>query len=1093
MTELSATELLAALARMAAYNGNLHDAGSNPYGFAGRGGVPANWVQSLRDAATAYNAMASILNDVNYVGRTAEVAQLVQQAQGLVGQITVGSTTALSFPSFDKALATAPDIVGRAVYDTRLDDRLSDGFRWNEPGRCGHTSWWRETLSTATRGAKRDFPVVTALYGRTTAGLLTVHDVLDLDTAGVPRTWKSWPVVGLTCIHATDGRILYGGQGGLYVIDLPADKVYRYSTGGLAIANQAVATYDQTTATWTTVATGPAIVSDTVTALHTRVLPGAPLDAAGMPIPWIEVMTSGGRSLIDPTGRAVHLTSAGDAGGCFLSDSRIAAALSAGGVEVGWLPYATAASSSWRQRLYNATTAPALLGAAVGVVAIPGGFVARSSSGLSLVAEDVANPANGMVATVTVTSNTGWQPGDIRLTTLCDATVGAVTEAELVVNGGFDVNPAGWNVVTNGGTATQTTPAAEGIVSPAADGLPAPKGSGILKVVFGTTNAGAYQAVPTVPGETYVVTGYVYSVGNNGPRIYVGTTSISNNLAWGSNSSFARSPQDHWTPFAVTFTATSAISYVQLWASVVTGRVAYYDEISVRRAVPGRDYVGRGGIIYGTWLRSLLTSTSSIAAWTPQSGAYIEWPYLPDQDAGFGGWEDTVIGCAGGGATVETWLSRDSTTPGARRQMIVTAAGLVQYTVSDGSTAVTVTSATNVRDGVPRRISGKVRRATGQLELWVAGVREATASLGSLGSLSNTGASLRVGLDQQGGNPAVTSRLAVLRSGAYACVPAQEARAAADELGMVNSPSTLGGTSNGVQDLDYDPLTGRLLACTGAGSSIFRGLGRVAYHTSSTIPSASSNNHKCGALRGAVLMLGTAAQAVVSQDGVGGREAILAGGQRPAAPAHVAKGVTPDATAFDLVPRRLVGEREALLVRSVTVVRSYGRSAVERGRFIRESVVYRDAGGNVTLQGSVQTIGTDINVLSGATVTHNLDATAQSVAVRVTAGSTTLGTAPIATSNGSSTLTLTQVAHGMGTGDSVTIGGVASSIGGIAAGNINGTRSITVVDVNTYTVTAAAAATSTATGGTGATVTPRLRWESTITVTPISDEASYAA
>ena len=1081
----------AAIDRLAAYNTGEYDPVSNPYGLSGEGGTDANFDALWRDVTTVSAYLGGLVNDINFMAERATITTILQQAQSLVAQITTPSVSSLSFPALDKALVTASDVADVCIYDTRLDAPMADGSRWAEPGRCAHTSWYQESPSTV-RGPKRDLPLRALLYGR--ANTLMVHDDLDLDPAtGAPRAWKQWPVFGLTCIHAAQGRILYGAAGGLYIIDLPADRVWRYSTGGLSLANQSVADYNQSTATWTVVAPASAIVSDAVTMVHARVLPGAPLNAATIPLPWIMVLTAGGRSVVDPTGRVVHLTSAGDSSGCYLSDNRIAAAVSAGGVDVGWLPYATAASSSWRQASYTSTTAPALLGAAVGVVAIPGGFAARSASGLSLVREDVANPANGMVATVTVTSNTGWQPGDIRLAALCDNTVGAVTEAELIVNGGFDVNAAGWNVVTNGGTATQTTPAAEGIVSPAADGLPAPKGSGILKVVFGTTNAGAYQAVPTVPGETYVVTGYVYSVGNNGPRIYVGTTSISNNLAWGSTSSFARSPQDHWTPFAVTFTATTAISYLQLWASVVTGRVAYYDEVSVRRAVPSRDYRGRGGIIAGTWLRSLLTSTSSIAAWTPQNGAYIEWPYLPDQDAGFGGWEDTVIGCAGGGATVETWLSRDSVTSGARRQMTVTAAGVVQYTVSDGVNVVTVTSVTNVRDGVPRRISGKVRRATGQLELWVAGVREATASLGSLGSLSNTSATLRVGLDQQGANAAVTSRIAMLRSGAYSCVPAQETWAASAEQALLSGPSTLGGTSNVVQDLDYDPLTGRLLVCTPAGSSVLRGLLRASYHTAATIPSAANPNHKAGALRGSTLLLGTAGQAAVYQEALGGKEAMQAGNMSHYADPLIAKGVTTDTTSTDLSPRRLVGEREVLLVRSVTLVRSAGRAAVERGRFVRESVVYCDAGGVVTLQGAVQTIGTDIGVLAGATVTHAIDTAARTVAVRVSAGSFTLGTIPIATASGSTTLTITHAGHGMATGDTVTIGGVASSIGGVTAANINGLRSITVVDANTYTVTAGAAATSAAAGGTAATVTPRLRWESTITTTLISEEASYAA
>jgi hypothetical protein len=83
---------------------------------------------------------------------------------------------------------------------------------------------------------------------------------------------------------------------------------------------------------------------------------------------------------------------------------------------------------------------------------------------------------------------------------------------------------------------------------------------------------------------------------------------------------------------------------------------------------------------------------------------------------------------------------------------------------------------------------------------------------------------------------------------------------------------------------------------------------------------------------------------------------------------------------------------------------------------------------------------------------------------RMPTGYTTIGTSPIATTNASTTVTVTHTAHGLTTGNEVTISGAADT-NGIVAANLNGIRAITVVDANTYTVVAGAAATSTGTGG----------------------------
>jgi hypothetical protein len=75
-------------------------------------------------------------------------------------------------------------------------------------------------------------------------------------------------------------------------------------------------------------------------------------------------------------------------------------------------------------------------------------------------------------------------------------------------------------------------------------------------------------------------------------------------------------------------------------------------------------------------------------------------------------------------------------------------------------------------------------------------------------------------------------------------------------------------------------------------------------------------------------------------------------------------------------------------------------------------------------------------------------------------------TNPFATTNGSSTLTVTDTNHGAQTGDLVYFSG-ASAVGGIPAAELNARHVITRVNANSYTITVATSATSTVASGGG--------------------------
>ena len=100
---------------------------------------------------------------------------------------------------------TAVDVF---IYDTSKD---SDGGAWRH--RCAGTSWYRETLNTATRGSRREFPAVAVIVAE--AAKVTIYDadhpdlpiwmVFSGGPAGLmPQIAGGYPI---TRVVAHDGEI----------------------------------------------------------------------------------------------------------------------------------------------------------------------------------------------------------------------------------------------------------------------------------------------------------------------------------------------------------------------------------------------------------------------------------------------------------------------------------------------------------------------------------------------------------------------------------------------------------------------------------------------------------------------------------------------------------------------------------------------------------------------------------------------------------------------------------------------------------------------------------------------------------------------
>lgn len=275
-------------------------------------------------------------------------------------------------------------------------------------------------------------------------------------------------------------------------------------------------------------------------------------------------------------------------------------------------------------------------------------------------------------------------------------------------------------------------------------------------------------------------------------------------------------------------------------------------------------------------------------------------------------------------------------------------------------------------------------RRSGVLEIWENAVR--TATMVASVNVTDTATETCIGSRTDTTVPmSVGEGLALLRFTAAAPSPAQLRRIYEDEkaLFIENAKAFLGGTSDRVQSLSHDDARNLLAVGTTDGLSVFSGLRRTAYHDASTLTALTSDDVNHVAAAGGMLLLGSAAEAGFIMPAVVGKEAVLAPGAAPPVADPPITVVAVDATPVDVAPRLHVGERELVMVESRFVGRVHGPVDGERLSYVRRATVYRDAGGVVTLQGGVQTIGTDTEVTATADLTLVLDTINNTVTERL--------------------------------------------------------------------------------------------------------------
>jgi hypothetical protein len=383
--------------------------------------------------------------------------------------------------AINKTIVDSP--VDVFVYDTSRD---SDGGAWRK--RTQHTSWYNEELNTATRGARREFPAVAVIVAETDK--VTIYDGDDPDLS----MWMVFESgngndyflggANFTAISILNGKLICASNGGARECDFISEYMFQRKSslvdtkvylGYISNRNGGLNRVQ------TSVSSSELIVNESINDVAMTVLPNAPIDEdTGLPVPTIAVATDGGVSVIKDDGNVVDITSGQTS---FLhsyyvvfdQSNRLFLSLDGQGLKRRiWglnnipatdLVITTDINEKQNGDIfiadnngYGTTTKDMFLFNQSNSQAE--GFASDNSigtnQGLFKSFINKEDSSKSLYNYITSKYNTGWMPGDIKLTALSDSVVEnvGVSSDELISNNKFGTGtePTGW--LTHLGTST---------------------------------------------------------------------------------------------------------------------------------------------------------------------------------------------------------------------------------------------------------------------------------------------------------------------------------------------------------------------------------------------------------------------------------------------------------------------------------------------------------------------------------------------------------------------------------------------------------------------------------------------------------------
>jgi len=413
-----------------------------------------------------------------------------------------------------------------------------------------------------------------------------------------------------------------------------------------------------------------ALVSRLINDVTATVLDNAPIDpATGLPVPTVAVATMGGLSVIRDDGVAVNITGAHPTTGSsivktikFNSRNNIVASYSGITNAIVFDIPAASSTTSTRLAVYaGASGLPPLPSVDTGhgqfTAVTSGNLVLSAASGIFVLKESPAIPAKSMVAHITNAFNTGWQVGDARLTTLADTTAETLTAPELVTNGIFDTDAAGW--VAQASTLSVVAGAAR---------------------ITNTTSGGGqgmHQTLTLVAGKTYSYrfTIIANSAAGKGYSLNIGASPVVGIAAVGAYSG------------SFVATANSVSFLLGTNSTALAGEYLDVDNISVKLAASDRSVKANGLSIFGSITKAPVAAGANLVGYSGWSAAnYLQQLYSTNFDFGTGEW------------SFGAWANFPATSPVPGNYPIVSAELMPNGDFNSGSTnwAATNTDATHI-------------------------------------------------------------------------------------------------------------------------------------------------------------------------------------------------------------------------------------------------------------------------------------------------------------------------------------------------------------------------------------------------------------
>jgi len=213
--------------------------------------------------------------------------------------------------SIKDPLATAVDKIvesSASAIDVESNQSSNDSDGGSNRNKNAETSWYNETLNTATRGATKKRPANSII-----SVLSTKLTIFNGDDSGLP-IWMVFEVGttkmlrGIGKVAFKNGVLVVGSSGeGVNVINFNKDSNKQHITTGYQEFNNKIG--GRNSGTRLGLVSSQAIISNAVNDVAITVLPNAPIDeTTGLPVETVAVATNTGLSILKDDGTSIDIT-----------------------------------------------------------------------------------------------------------------------------------------------------------------------------------------------------------------------------------------------------------------------------------------------------------------------------------------------------------------------------------------------------------------------------------------------------------------------------------------------------------------------------------------------------------------------------------------------------------------------------------------------------------------------------------------------------------------------------------------------------------------------------------------------------------------